>query len=754
VGWSDGRFHSVSALHILLAVLVYLGFTDLCIIFDIPILRQVTGFFLLTLVPGLLVLSLTRFDDLDRLTHLLLAVGVSVIFLILYGLGLNGLLLAFNYRWALTEVPILVGLNLFILHFVAYYPSRLSARRFDLSLPRFQLSEKVAILPALILPLAGTAGVVGVNLGGGSLPLLLFLFIVLGYVSATALQHRRISGLAYAAMLLFVGLSLALLLAFRSSHLIGTDTHFEYYTFMNTFNAGHWAVFDHSLLDACLSVSILPTIYQAVLAVPPEPMFKALYPILFSCSPLIVFQMSRRYLADHFAYLAGFFFISQLFFIWVTSNARTAMAVLFFMLALMVLFENRIPKVSKRLLVTLFLMGIVFSHYSTSYIVFILLIFAWAAVSLIPSRVRGRTIVTLFLLLIMTEVIVLWYGFATVTPLEYAVNFAKQTLQSIGTIFTGHAERGSDVQSAFGAGVASKGIAHIVQFLATWLTLGSIAIGLLVLVRHFWITIIKKRVPERPVYLKHDFDANFMALAFSAAGLIFLMTVIPFLSTGYEITRVYPLALTSLSVFFVIGGILIAIALNRLFGGIISIRKGCSLRAYLSGLKGLIAPSLGEWKRAEVVAIVVLLLILAPYFLSSTGAMHNLLGTPREITFNNFGPQYDQKYITDADVGAAAWLRNYPDGESWLYTDVHGASPLMSHGNITPFRIVELPEDYPETEGYVFLRLPNWDDGVIDVVLKEWFGSGTSRVSRKTIGMIYTNGEVEILKLRDTPITP
>jgi uncharacterized membrane protein len=58
-------------------LLVFLGSIAFdCLGFSIPILRQFTGFLLLTLVPGILILRILQIHNLDAVETLVYAVGI------------------------------------------------------------------------------------------------------------------------------------------------------------------------------------------------------------------------------------------------------------------------------------------------------------------------------------------------------------------------------------------------------------------------------------------------------------------------------------------------------------------------------------------------------------------------------------------------------------------------------------------------------------------------------------------------------
>lgn len=65
--------------------------TNLTILLDIPFLRQILGFLFLTVLPGLLILRILKLNKLHTIEIILYSVGLSIAFVMFFGLLLNNI---------------------------------------------------------------------------------------------------------------------------------------------------------------------------------------------------------------------------------------------------------------------------------------------------------------------------------------------------------------------------------------------------------------------------------------------------------------------------------------------------------------------------------------------------------------------------------------------------------------------------------------------------------------------------------------
>ena len=86
--------------------------TDLAILLNIPFLQQIFGFLFLMILPGVLILEILKLNKIGSTEKFVLSVGLSVSFLMFFGLLVNNLSLYFGYETPLAAIPLLISFNL------------------------------------------------------------------------------------------------------------------------------------------------------------------------------------------------------------------------------------------------------------------------------------------------------------------------------------------------------------------------------------------------------------------------------------------------------------------------------------------------------------------------------------------------------------------------------------------------------------------------------------------------------------------
>lgn len=154
---------------------------------DIPIARQVIGFFYFTFLPGFVFLKLLKLNELDRVETILFSVGFSVAFLMIAGLLINESFFLFGVSQPLSLVPLMIVLSsIALIGGVLVY-----LRSEDLEIRNIELSTKSPfILLLLCLPILSVVGAMYVNVYGSSI-LLLFTIIAVSLLFITAVLSKK-----------------------------------------------------------------------------------------------------------------------------------------------------------------------------------------------------------------------------------------------------------------------------------------------------------------------------------------------------------------------------------------------------------------------------------------------------------------------------------------------------------------------------------------------------------------------------------
>lgn len=675
---------ALGAKEFFLFIVIFLVVTGLAILLDVPILRPVLGFLFFTIIPGLLILYVLKLNKLGLTEKIVLSVGLSISFLMFFGLFIDSVYPLFGYTTPLSTNSLLVSFSiiLLILAIAAYLRNRTTSFA---KLSHFKLStgEKASLLLPAFFPLLSILGIHIMNTTDNNIMLIALLFLIPAYAVLIAVRRRNIPERVYPLIIFVCGLSLLLIWALRSNHIVtGADTEQEFYLFNLVADGRRWQIFGGAgPLSSSLSISLLPAILQSLCGMSPEIVFRLFYPLLFSILPLVIYVIAKKYTGSFYAFIACLTFIS--FYGFWASNFRVNTAIIFFALTIMVLFHNKIPALAKNLLFIIFVASTIVSHYSTTYIFFLLLLLMWIGMqvllrlnfyrnrvaSLLKNPVSKVTAAELGLFFVL---LFFWYGQITGAAFGAGVGFVRGTLLNLHKFFDLEASP-QIVHHAVGAGY--RGTPASIEFVFSWLVILFIAIGVLATtlryingnVSAFASTSGSNQQDSPPAKL----DPEYLLLGIGACAILAFSVSLPWVAAGYDLFRTYFQMTVLLPVFFVFGGI--------------TISKYIKLRpCYL------------------------LLIVLVPYFMSTTGTMYQIFGVPRSPVLNSEGNQYNDIIIQTQEYYSARWLGEHAvvDNLNKVYTDHPGWTRVITYGLINPYHVDNSSLTTPATnvDGYIFLR--------------------------------------------------
>ena len=680
-----GKLSRLDGKPFFILILIMILLTNIIIILNIPFLRQIFGFFFLTLLPGLLILQVLKLNKIESTEKFVLAVGLSISFLMFFGLLINSLSLSIGYKTPLSTIPLLISFTLaYIVFAIIGYRSNIDK---IFSLPNFNLStsEKIVLIVPILFPALSIFGMHVMNTTDNNIILIFLLFLIPIYVASVCFFNQKFPKRLYPVVIFLISISLLLMMSLRSNHLIGVDTHTEYYFFRTTLNNLHWSIIRHSSLDACLVITLLPTISQSILNISPEFLYKILHSLLFSISPLVIYVLSKRYIGEFYGFLTSFFFMIQGNFFGTALQARTNTAILFFALATMILFSDKIDPLKKRILFIVFMASCIISHYSTAYIFFFVMLVSVLAIEALSVKYTFKKAVSLTLVTLFFGMIFFWYSQVTETPFYAGVGFIEATFSNLNEFFL-EESRSASAQSMLGVGILQKGIPHKIEFVLTWLVFAFIGIGVITLIRRYKQMSFPELNFKKADFLKEKFEIGYFVIALVLTGLLVATVALPHITVGYSLDRQYLFAMVVLSVIFVIGGIVVAKYLNKLLSKIRFVRNKREVHAYL-----------------------IILLVLIPYFLCVSGVMYQVFGDPRAITLNSEGPQYDMLYIHDQESYGMRWLGRLHAEEynPIIYVAPYGGHGMISQAKISNGNYLSIAGDYEIHGGSIYLGYYN-----------------------------------------------
>jgi uncharacterized membrane protein len=614
---------------------------DLSIIFNIYPFRQVLGSLFLSILPGVLILGALRIDRIDYSEKFVLSVGLSISFLLLFGVLTNIILLYFNYSTPFSLSSILISLNIIYLIILSIGYVLNNGSEFKIPEFAFRPLEKLILTVACLFPLLSSLGIHLMNVFDDNRLILIYYFLLCILIIYISFLYHEIPSIdIYPPILFLISISLIYLFALRSNGLIGWDVRDEYSIFLEILEERSWIPGGTSLFDSCLAISILPVIYKVIINLSSIMTFKVLFASLYSISPLIIYIISKSYIRPPLAFLSACFFMFQPAFLWTAAYARSSMGVLFVALFSMLIFNKNIDINRKKFLMIIFLMTCTFSHYATSYMFLAILSISTISLLAISRFFKAHILkeVSLIILIIFVAIIFVWYSQVNKVVFESGIGFISATLNSFNNIYVLES-RGLPAQQLLGKGF-ERGLPFTIQFFFTWLTFISIGIGITLTIYKKLLNYIYRQKFEMSPILKNSFELDYIVFSIICSGLAAMILLVPFLSKGYGLERAYPILLIWLSVFFIIG--------SSNFGKI------------LEGFKCKLAPkSINIMRRSKFFNLLAIMIILIPYFLSITGIVHQIFGVPYSLVLNSKGEQYNSAYPFDTDYKNFDWQKYY-----------------------------------------------------------------------------------------------
>ncbi|MGZ7067375.1 MAG: DUF2206 domain-containing protein [Methanobacterium sp.] len=628
---------SIDARKWFLMVVLSLFLTDLIIILDISWLRSLIPFFYFTLVPGILILQIFRLNRLDLLKKFVLWIGLSISFLIFVGLLLNSLYPFIAEPLALNSVLLSFNIILLALAFLAYQRNKNDFRIGNINLNPKKLTSPL-FFPVLF-PFMAIIGTFLMNNFEDNTVLLAMLFLIIIYLVLVTFLRDRVDNAVYPLSLWMISMSLLLMNGLSSSHLMGRDIHIEFYCFQLTLDGFHWDISKfYDTFNACLSITVLPTIYQVLSNINSEYVFKLFFPLIGSIVPLIVYVTSKKYLEPKYAFFASLVLVSMSFFAFESmAIVRQMISLMFFFLAILVLFDDEIGIKFKKALFLIFMISVVVSHYSTAYMAFIFTmpILALPFLKSLLEKIRDSKkpikftnfdVIAGYLISLIA-----WYSL-----IAYIQVNKVSTVTSTITMLSGGsnagtflAENTTDSMVLAMLGIGLKSISNIISAFVHDALFITIGLGVIVL---FW----------KYNYFKEKIESGFYVGIIVSIILIALFIFTPYISLYYGAERVFFQSLVFLAPVFVIGAQIIA--------------------------KGIKRPRLD---------VIILLVLVISLFSCNTYLQYHLLGEPHSPFYEKVGAVRDEYYIHEQEFIAAKWLNSYRMDDLKIYSDAIGGSRLM-----------------------------------------------------------------------------
>ncbi len=762
-------------------ILIFVLIVNLLVIYNIRYLYLGTIFSLvfLTVIPGLLLTLMIKIRRVDFWEYLVYVIGLSIAFLMFAGLAINWILPLCGMEKPLSLIPLLKSFD--ILFFIFWLIAYIRNKKILLEIKSVKLNRlnKVFLTIPIIFPILSTLGAITLNNDGPNYLTMIMLGGIASYVFLVVLFRNKLNENIYPWTIFLISISLLLMLSLRSFHIFGSDISQEFQMFQLTKLNFHWDMsnFPGNAYNACLSITLLPTIFCSFLRIDDEYIFKLIFQIIFAFTPVGIFLFSKRYSSVVLSFIAGFFFMSfPSFFFVMPMHLREEVSLFFFMLALLVIFSKNIDRLSRNIFFLIFGFSMVVSHYSTTYIALALFIFTYIVCLVFKMTENNAFFSKIYKklnlkekwkpveknyylsggLVILLVVFTFFWVFQFTKSSSNLVNFTNKSISNIEKLYKDLTWTESLVDQLnifikakdptlllnnytekviseyknksyinFYPSYRYKDYSPKVEYsqILPFNTSPNIAAKI-----YLFLEVIKKIVKVFIIigvfyllfirFKKRKIDKEYIIFALMGLVCLVITMILPAATIDYDLTRTYQ-------------QILVVLSLPAVFGGLIVFK--------------LI--------KKEKIRIISLLMIFIIYFLLYSGFIPQIVGGPNVAPqLNNFGTEYNRFYTSSLEVKSAQWLSvNYNAKYSIIYTDPSGKNRLNAFGNNSHFTFADIPIVLPsiiDKNAYVYLTVSNKVKNI-----------GFIRIESTPIGynfpieflndnknLIYNNGGSEIFK--------
>jgi len=674
---------------------------NISILFNIPVARQVIVFTFFTFVPGFVLIKLLKMKMEGLTETVLFSTGISITFLMLIGLAINELHSTFAVQKPLSLTFLLPAINLFTLTCtVIAYVRNTNNEPFNINIEKPSILLILLCIPALSIIGAITSGVYGNNQ-----IILLTIIAIAALFAVTTISRKAIPTKLYLFIVLIIAISLVYHSQMVSDKLLsfGSDSGGEVFVQKIVEKNAYWDPMNPypesqsvGRTYAMLSVTILPTIYSILLNLDSIIVFKLLYSFLFSFVPLGLYNLWKNLVGEKFAFISAFFFMSfQPYYAELLGLNKQILGELFFVLLLTILLKMKAEQLERTVCLIIFSFCLIVSHYALAEISLFISLFVLAA-SIITGKPRRR--VTVAFVITFFAIMFAWYIFTSSSAVYKSfLSFGEHVYNELSDFFS---LRSREPEILRGLGLeAPPTVWNMLSRMFFYATEALILIG--------FISIVKMR---KRIYMDKDY---FFLVLFSMLFLAALI-LIPGLPRTMNMTRFYHILLFFLAPLCVLGAETIVSVITR--------------------------------KNDEMIVLILLLLVLVPYFLFQTNFVYEVTGGDSwSVSLSKYRMSplrlYQVGYGQIYDVYGQWWLSsNVIVSQNPIYCDPFSdlrCYALIYQGYVHSLSIVEPVA----VGGLVYL-------GSLSVIYSDYVALysswNVSELQLNEISIVYSNGGSEI----------
>jgi uncharacterized membrane protein len=414
---SDGNFDT--AIHLTakkLAVLIFslqlalpvlVGLDKLRL--GVPILRQAVGFVYLTFIPGFVILKILKINGLNKVEELLYSAGLSLSFVMFVGTIINCLYPAFQASKPISETPLIVTISAVILIISCTLLDKDRLETFSINMRQI-LSP--SFLSFSLLPFLAVFGAYLLNFHDDNV-LLLILLATVSMIPLLAVFDKVPSD-EYPFAIWAISISLLLHNSLIGHYVSWGDSEGEYLVSNFVLMNGSWDKAVSTTSNSLLSLAILHPTYSIVCGLELTWVFKIVYPLLFSLTPVALYLAFKKQVSEKIAFLSSSLFtFSHVFFTLLSRNSRTGLSLLFLSLLILLMVDEKMNKIKRTALAVVFALTIVVVYYGVSYMLLIFLPSAVLLNFLLDRRPSKNKLVTPTFAILFFSFTIAWYMYTS-----------------------------------------------------------------------------------------------------------------------------------------------------------------------------------------------------------------------------------------------------------------------------------------------------------------------------------------------------
>lgn len=386
-----------------------------CLGMPVSLLRQIIGFFYLVFVPGAILLRIMRPSWLSTIESTIFSIALSISFLIFNGFLINILFPIFGISHPLS-LGYLLPIISFIVLILCYVCHILNRSQYDSMFVETEDINLAIVSLLFIIPIISIIGTFFVNNHNNNAILLILIIsiaVLVFIIGFTNFVPCNLYPLAIGVIAVSLQYHDSLISSYINKYDIITESFFVNLVISDSF--WNWNLYDNN--NGSLATVILAPIFHQFCNIDITWIFKLIYPFLLSLVSIALYEFFKNKMSERTAFLSAFYFTSlNASYAMISALGKQAIAELFYVCFILLIFnKSKDKQIQKSVLLIIFAISIIVSHYGLSYILMFSLIFLSLVsiffskyslyiplVNLMPKKILSPSINFIFLFIIFT----------------------------------------------------------------------------------------------------------------------------------------------------------------------------------------------------------------------------------------------------------------------------------------------------------------------------------------------------------------